>query len=228
MRARLLLGTLLAILVAAGFWFLVISPIIDNTNEIAAQTESEQQREAALTAERNELLRIQEAELQYIDAVGELEASIPASPSQSELINALETLATESAVTWNGASFGTPAPNDEGGYNEIQTTVSVTGQYFELLGYLYGMEDLDRLIRLDSAAFSPAVEDNTVELTVTIQATAFTTGDIAAPVVDVPGGDLGTGGDGMSDADPPTDDATSDTEDAVDEAEGASAETNGG
>ena len=40
---------------------------------------------------------MKESELQYIDAVGVLEASIPTSPAQSELINTLEALATDAA-----------------------------------------------------------------------------------------------------------------------------------
>lgn len=227
MRARIILGSLLAVLVAAGFYFLVISPIVQNTQDIEAATEVETQREATLTAERNALLRVQEAELQYIDAVGELEASIPRTPNQSELINALEALATESAVVWNGATFGQPAaPGPETDYNEITLAVSVTGQYFELLGYLYGMQDLDRLIRLDSAAFSPAVEDNLVELTVTINATAFTTGNIAAPAVEVVPGEQDTG-DGFEDADPPEGDDQTDTDDTSDD-DTSAAPSNGG
>jgi Tfp pilus assembly protein PilO len=209
MRARILLGGLLAVLVGVGFYFLVLAPIAQNTEEIEAQTASEVQREATLMTERNRLLRVQEAELQYIDAVGELEASIPTSPNQSELINALEALATESAVGWQGATFAQPATNEDGGYNEIQLNVQVTGQYFELLGYLYGMEELDRLIRINSAAFAPSVEENQVELAVTINATAFTTGEILTSEVTAPA------------AEEVADDTGEDTtQDAVDDAEG--------
>jgi Tfp pilus assembly protein PilO len=212
MRARILLGGLLAVLVGVGFYFLVLAPIGENTEQIEAQTASEVTREATLMTERNRLLRVQEAELRYIDAVGELEASIPTSPNQSELINALEALATESAVGWQGATFAQPATNEDGGYNEIQLNVQVTGQYFELLGYLYGMEELDRLIRINSASFAPSVEDTTVELAVTINATAFTTGEILASELDAPVAE--------TPAESGTDDATDDTQDAVDEAEG--------
>ncbi len=216
MRARILLGGLLAVLVGVGFYFLVLAPIAQNTEEIEAQTASEVSREATLMTERNRLLRVQEAELQYIDAVGELEASIPTSPNQSELINALEALATESAVGWEGATFAQPATNDEGGYNEILLNVQVTGQYFELLGYLYGMEELDRLIRINSATFAPSVEDSQVELAVTINATAFTTGQILTTEVEAPVGEEVSGDTG--------DEAT---EDAVDDAEGTDASASG-
>ena len=181
MRARILLGSLLALLVGAGFWFFVITPIIESTDEVEVAIQAELDTKASLTMQRNRLLRVKEAELQYIDAVGALEASIPPSPAQSELINALEALATESAVVWNGATFGMPTVNPEGGYNQIQLTVALTGQYFELLGYLYGMQELDRLIRVDAATFAPNVDEGRVELSVTIAATAFTTGDLATP-----------------------------------------------
>lgn len=181
MNAKILLGGLLAVLVGAGFWFLVITPIIENTETIEASTQAEEDTQAQLVTQRNRLLRVKDNELQYTDAVGVLEAAIPTNPAQSELINALEALANESAVTWEGASFGTPTPVQDGDYNQIQLSVSLTGQYFELLGYLYGMQELDRLIRVDAAAFSPSVEDGRVTLGVSISATAFTTGDISAP-----------------------------------------------
>ena len=181
MNMRVVLGGLLAVLVGAGFYFLAISPIIESTNVIESETAAAEQQGAALTGERNRLLRIQENELHYIDAVGELEASIPTSPNQSELINAFEGLATESAVDWQGASFGEPTASEEAGYNEIQLNVQVSGQYFELLGYLYSMQELDRLVRINSASFSPSVEENIVDLSVTINATAFTTGEVLVP-----------------------------------------------
>lgn len=224
MNAKAILGVLLAVLVGVGFWFLAITPIIENTEEIQDQTASEAQRESALMGERNRLLRIQEAELQYIDAVGELEEAIPPNPNQSELINALEALATESAVVWQGATFGQPAATEDGNYNEIPINVQVSGQYFELLGYLYSMEDQGRLLRIDGATFSPAVEDNIVELGVTINATAFTTGEILTVEVDEPEAAEATADDAADQAE----DAVTETEDAVDEAEDTSAETNGG
>ncbi len=188
MNMRVVLGSLLAVLVGAGFYFLAISPIIENTNVIEGETAAAEQQGAALTGERNRLLRIQENELHYIDAVGELEASIPTSPNQSELINAFEALATESAVDWEGASFGQPTASAEAAYNEISLNVQVSGQYFELLGYLYSMQDLDRLVRIDSATFAPSVDENIVDLAVTISATAFTTGEVlvTAPVEEEP------------------------------------------
>lgn len=221
MNAKAILGVLLAVLVGVGFWFLAITPIIENTQQIEDQTASEEQRESALMGERNRLLRIQEAELQYIDAVGELEEAIPPNPNQSELINALEALATESAVVWQGATFGQPTATEDGDYNEIPINVQVSGQYFELLGYLYSMEDQGRLLRIDGASFSPSVEDNIVELSVTINATAFTTGEILT--VEVAETEAAA-----EDAVDQAEDAVSDTEDAVDEAEDTSAETNGG
>ncbi len=69
--------------------------------------------------------------------------------------------------------------------------LTIKGQYFEILGYLYGLGELDRLVRVNSVAVSPALDDETGVnlLSVTINATAFTTGEIvvpATPEVDEP------------------------------------------
>lgn len=204
MNMRIVMGGLLAVLVGVGFWFLAIAPVVENTERIESETQAAEQQGAALMGERNRLLRIQENELAYIDAVGQLEASIPPSPNQSELINAFEALATETAVAWEGATFGQPAANEAAGYNEISLNVQVSGQYFELLGYLYSMQDMDRLVRVNSASFSPTVDDNVVDLAVTINATAFTTGEVLVPPA-------------PEDGEAPAEPATGDTEEPADD-----------
>ena len=63
--------------------------------------------------------------------------------------------------------------------------ISVEGQYFQILGYLYGIADLDRLVRVDGLNVSSSQSaDGFTVLSTTINATAFTTGQVVIPTPD--------------------------------------------
>lgn len=182
MRRGIVIGLLLAILVGAGFWFLLASPTIQSIEDLDAQTQQAADEESILLQERNRLRRIQESELQYLDAVGALERMIPRTPQQSDLINDLEAIADEASVVWLGASFAEPAGAGESELRPVGVQVRIEGAYFETLAYLYAVQDLERLLRVDSATFSPTLgEDGRVTLSVSLSLTAFTTGDLRLP-----------------------------------------------
>lgn len=182
MRRVLLFGILIAILLAVGWYFLLISPIQTEIADNEAQLESLRQQELILQTELNRLRRIKDAELQYTTAVSELNTAIPPTPELGSLIDQLEILAEASGVGWRNASYTNPGEESDTGVREIGVNVSVSGQYFQILGYLYGIADLDRLVRVDglniSASESP--EGFTI-LSATINATAFTTGSVVIP-----------------------------------------------
>lgn len=182
MRRVLLFGLLIAILLAVGWYFLLISPIQTEIADNEAELDSLRQQELILQTELNRLRRIKDAELQYTTAVSELNTAIPPTPELGSLIDQLEILAEASGVGWRNASYTDPGDESDTGVREIGVNVSVSGQYFQILGYLYGIADLDRLVRVDglniSASESP--EGFTV-LSATINATAFTTGSVVIP-----------------------------------------------
>ena len=68
------------------------------------------------------------------------------------------------------------------------TPLTVEGQFFEVLGYLYGIADLERIVRIDAVALSPKEDENGFILeTVSISAVTFTTGNVVLPgVIEVP------------------------------------------
>jgi Tfp pilus assembly protein PilO len=184
MRRGLVIGILFAVLVGAGFFYLGYKPVAENIAVLEVEVLAAEAENATLVQERNRLTRIEDAQFEYRAAVGLLETFIPTSPQQSELINGLKALAVDSSVLWSGVSFGAPADTDDGVYSEVRFGLQIEGNYFELLGYLHSMEEMDRVIRIESASFSPSVGENgLVTLTASINATAFTTGDVSLVVV---------------------------------------------
>lgn len=182
MSRSFLIGLLGAVLIGAGFWFLAASPILENIADLEARTEAAAQEESLLLQERNRLKRIQEAELQYLDALGKVERWIPSTPQQSDLINDLEALADTANVVWLGASFAQPTERDASPLRQVAVNAQVEGQYFEMLSYLYEVQDLERILSVRTADFGPTIdEDGRVRLSVALTLTAYTTGEVRLP-----------------------------------------------
>ncbi len=100
------------------------------------------------------------------------------------LIDDLDALADKTSVEWLGASYGEPTLVPDTDYYAIAVSLRIKGQFFEILGYLYGINDLERLVRIDGVTVSPGEEDGYTVLGVTITAVAFTTSPLTVPVGD--------------------------------------------
>jgi len=145
----------------------------------ALQTAKDQ--ELTLRTKLARLQKIQDAELTYISAIGALEAQIPATPQMAALIDDLTDLAKQTSVDWQGLTSGVPAPVPDTDYYQIPISLRIRGQFFEVLGYLYGIADMERVVRIDGVDVSPDQdpETNATVLEVTLTAEAFTTSDLA-------------------------------------------------
>lgn len=178
MSRSFIIGLLLAVLVGVGFWFLAASPILENITDLEDQTDVAAQEESLLLQERNRLKRIEEAELQYLDALGTVDRWIPETPQQSDLISDLEALADEGGVIWLGGSFAEPS-GGESALKSITVSAQVEGMYFEVIRYLSAVQDLERILTVQSASFNPTLDDDgRVQLSVALSLTAYTTGDL--------------------------------------------------
>lgn len=181
-RTGLILGVLGAFLLTALWWFFVMSPTNTRISEARDQLESEQDNQVLLQTQLMRLKKIQENELTYRSAIGALEAGIPPTPQMPALIDVLSELAGDSGVEWDSGTYGNPIEVEGEDYFEIPVTLTVRGQFFEILGYLYGIADLERIVRIDSVSISPEQDDAgfTVE-NVSISGVTFTTGNVVLP-----------------------------------------------
>jgi len=164
---------------------LLVRPIQDRIVETETEIEAESDKEFRLTSQRAARQKIEDNMLSYLAAIAEIERSIPATAQTATLIDELSSLATETGVGWESGSYGNPTVVEGEGYLEIAVDVTIRGQFFEMLGYLYGIADLDRLIRIDSISISPSQdEDGFTILVVAISAKAFTSADVVIPIVE--------------------------------------------
>lgn len=179
---KVLLGVLFVIITSAAFYFLFYvgkaeEILIKEEELVAAESE-----ELQLRARVSSLRKIEARLVEYRDAVNQMNASIPADPDMDLLILELNQLAVDSGVTWASGTWTVPADPDPTGVRNINVSMTISGQYFEVLGYLYGISEMDRLIRIESLAFSPTLDETGFNiLGVNIAATTFTTGSVVVP-----------------------------------------------
>lgn len=184
MRRALLIALPLMLLVGAGFYFLLWNPMGE---EIAVQEQelaTLKVQENALSQRLRELNRVNERLPEYDRANANMLLSIPATPQIDALTDELSLLADRANVEWQAVSFSTPGEQSGTGVREVALAMSVTGQYFEVLGYLYGLAEMDRLVRIDAIDIGPDLDSETGvnTLSVTINAVAYTTGAIVVPL----------------------------------------------
>lgn len=182
-RTALLLGILFALLLTALWFLFIISPMNNAIADLEVQLEAAENEEMTLRTTLARLKKIQESELAYIAAVGALDAMIPPSPDLADFVDQLNVLELETGVTWVSITPGPPSPPGEGGqtapYLVIPVTISIEAQYFEMLGYLYGLADIDRLMIIDvvNIASTESAEGFTI-LNVQLTGRIFTTGTL--------------------------------------------------
>ncbi|MGD2051478.1 MAG: hypothetical protein PVI35_03285 [Acidimicrobiia bacterium] len=179
--AGLLVGTL-------GWWMFLMSPERSATSDAQAELDAAQIRETTIRSQIAQLTDIIDNEITYRFAIGEMETAIPVLPQADVFIDDLTFLAQSTGIDIFSINLSPPAAIDlsdlgQPGVEAYQVSVAITaqGQYFEVLGFLYGLEAMDRLVRVDSIGLSPedAAGDQTAPPEETDESTTTTT--IAEP-----------------------------------------------
>ena len=158
MRRGIILGAIVAALAVTALWWLfVVSPRNEEVADINAQLDAAEAREESLRTQIRQLTSIKDQEVSYLFAIGQMETSIPENPEEAAFIDQINFLADRTGVDLTNLTLAPPtSPIEEGASGfEIPTRIAVEGQYFEVLGFLYGLEAMERLVRVDSLNLSP-------------------------------------------------------------------------
>jgi hypothetical protein len=91
-----------------------------------------------------------------------METSIPVNPDADAFIEDITFLAQQTGVELLALSLSPPSESSletELPAYEISVSLSVQGEYFEILGLLYGLESMERLVRVDTINLVPVELD---------------------------------------------------------------------
>ena len=188
-----LLGVLLA---TAVWWFLLISPRNSSITDLQDQRFVAVDTEQRLRVQIRQLQEIRDREVEYIAAVGQLDALIPDRPLLEDFIEQIYALAGDTGVDLQTLSPSVPAAATDGSeLREIAVSAQIDGEFFEILGFLFGLSDMERLVRVDGVALSSSTEeDGSIVLSASLEMRLFTLADLLPIEVPSPG-DGTDGGD---------------------------------
>lgn len=181
-----------ALAVAAGGWFLLVSPKRGEAALLQEQTAVQQAQNAQLETQL-EVLRSKAAGLPEQEAdLAEVAAKIPPGPALPELLRALTAAGRAAGVELTAITPGSPVPVTPAGTTTEQAaaglaavplTMLVSGDFYELEQFVAGLEDLPRALRVTGLTLTDAEQGGGRSLKTSIAASVFvsTTDPAAAP-----------------------------------------------
>ena len=203
MRRWVILGVLVALLLAVAWWFFFISPRNARIAEAGDDLAAAQDQELALRAQVSQLMAIRDAEVEYLAGIGQLERLIPERPLLDEFIEGVYALCGTTGVELLNLAPALPVPVTGSSLRQITVSATVEGEFFEVLGFLFGVMDMDRLVRVDAIAVSSGQDETgATSLSVSLSLRLFTLADLV-PIAAVPDDGTGTPDDGTTGGETP-------------------------
>lgn len=185
MRRTPLLVGFVVLIITVGWWMFLISPRNGQISDLETERNVAIDTEGRLRVQVQQLEEIRDAEVQYLAALGTLESLIPERPRLEEFIEQIYALANDTGVELQTLAPALPTQAADGSeLREISVSVQIEGQFFEVLGFMFGLSDMERLVRIDSVAASSSEDE--VEGTVlaaSLELRLFTLADLL-PLVD--------------------------------------------
>jgi Tfp pilus assembly protein PilO len=155
-RRAVIFGALIAIGVVALWWVFLFAPKGNDLNDARDQLDDAQSQGQTLTAQRNQLRDLQQRSPEIEADLGRLSAAIPDSPNQADFISGLNDIADESGITWQSVTMQEPTEATPGEPPTIAVQISIEGGFFQTLDYLNRLEDLERVVVVDSVTINSA------------------------------------------------------------------------
>jgi Tfp pilus assembly protein PilO len=191
-RRWVILGVLLALLLAVVWWFFFISPRNARIAQAGDDLRAAQDQQMALSAQVDQLRRIRDSEVEYLAGIGEMEALIPEQPLLDEFIEDVYALCGTTGVELLNLAPAMPVAVAGSSLRQITVAATIDGDFFEVLGFLFGVMDMDRLVRIDAIAVSSSQDDTgATSLSASLTMRLFTLADLV-PVAVPPDTSTGT------------------------------------
>lgn len=150
MRNRVVaLVAVAAVGVVALWWVFVFAPLgrdLDDTRDERVQAERE---EASLTAQLRRLQEIDRNAPETDAELARLAEAIPDNPDLADFFLAANEIAVRSGIDWISVSPAEPAPAP-GSPSVVRVNMQLSGGFFQILDYLNRLEDLARLVVVDT------------------------------------------------------------------------------
>jgi type IV pilus assembly protein PilO len=153
-RNILILGILGIVIVVIGFYFLLLSPLLQSLNEQAQAREDKQAQLEQVQQEVNELEEVRRNSPEIQRQLLELSKRVPTQPQIPTLVVQVEEIADASGVTQLSVDPEPPtAPAGGGDYQVVPVTMLFNGTYDQMQDFLLRTRNLTRLVTVTDLTY---------------------------------------------------------------------------
>jgi type IV pilus assembly protein PilO len=146
-RNILILGILGIVIVVIGFYFLLLSPLLQSLNEQAQAREDKQAQLEQVQQEVNELEEVRRNSPEIQRQLLELSKRVPTQPQIPTFVVQVQEIADASGVTQLSVDPEPPAaPAGGGDYQVVPVTMTFDGTYDQMQDFLLRTRNLTRLV----------------------------------------------------------------------------------
>ncbi len=181
-RRIVALCVLFFLLVTAVWYFFLLSPRNGRITDLDDQLQNAIVEGDSLRAAAVALRQVQENDVAFLAAIGQMEAGIPEEAELAVFIEEVTALAADTGIDIQSFAPSEPAASTGMPLYEISVTMAMEGEYFELLGFLFGLDDMERIVVVEGISITAGGgggTDLTAETTTTTTEAATTTTTVA-------------------------------------------------
>ncbi len=196
MKGRAVLAVVLGLVVVLLAWnMFFFAPAGNDLADAKDDRDLAETELAGLDARLESLRDLEEQQPEMVEEQARLGAMIPERPDLEVFIRAANDISVDSGIDWISVAPSEPAAGASG-VSEIRMAIQLQGGYYQVQDYLNRLEDLSRLVVIDSIQVGTGVDATDEQsivpsaggapsLSVTLTARMFTqaTGLVSAPVV---------------------------------------------
>ena len=180
MKRGVLIGVIAGALVLILLWYFVLfSPTSSDLSTTRKQVADAQSQKQALENTIAQLKELSANAAQQQASLRTLRAAIPPTPDLGEFILQANDIATASGIDWLSISPSAPTATVGGGpTSTIALSMQVSGGFFQVLDYLNRLEEIERIVIVDTINVTAAGTGSSAGSSGTTGATGSTsTGD---------------------------------------------------
>jgi type IV pilus assembly protein PilO len=153
-RNVLILGILGIVIIVIGFYFFLLSPLLQSLNEQAQAREDKQAQLEQVQQEVNELEEVRRNSPEIQRQLLELSKRVPTQPQIPTLVVQVQEIADASGVTQLSVDPEAPvAPAGGGDYRVVPVTMQFNGTYDQMQDFLLKTRNLARLVTVTGLSY---------------------------------------------------------------------------
>jgi len=160
-RRILAVSVVFSILVTALWYFFLLSPRNSKITELDGQLQTAIAEADSLRIAVAALGDVQENDVAFLAAIGQMEAGIPQEAELAVFIEEITALASATGIDLLSLAPSEPSASTELPVYEIMITLAMEGEYFELLGFLFGLDDMERIVVVQAVSITAGADEET-------------------------------------------------------------------